>query len=373
MKILTAAYYEFVKNIRDIRMAAILLVFPIITVYILGNAVGNFFSTDVVNKIPVGYVNEDSGLIGEEFDEFVKQQEISDRLEIINYDDKDLAEGDIDNGKIDVMIYLPNNLSEEILKENNQSIELYGKKNIEFVESLTNSFISTYNTLNAVISVSGRPVLPNSEGSIKRIFYTKDAKMPTMVDYYSVLTLLQVLIIGAIFGVFIVTRGTDTDMHIRIHSLPVSRWALIIGRILGSTVYLLLSAIVVILFTKYVYQANWDGNLLIILGTLTIFSIMAVGIGALIGSLIPSFSTSLMIVLLLMIFFGTISGAVSPASTGGIGIISPNFHAKILIFGTIYGYSKDIMKEAALLLIGGTMVIYSMLAIFIGRTKYDNI
>jgi ABC-2 type transport system permease protein len=373
MRFLTAAYYEFLKNAKDIKMLGILLVFPIITVYILGNAVGQFFTMDTTEKIPVGYINEDTGSIGKEFDKFMENQEIKDRLDIVVYTDKDQGQKAIDDGKIDGAIYLSKNLSESILAGHNGSISVYGKKNLELIENLTGGFITSYNSLNAVIKISGTPVTLEREGTIERIHYTKDSKMPSMVDYYSVLTLLQVLIVGAIFGVFIVARDDNSDMHIRIHSLPVSRWTLTLGKISGSTVYLFLSSIAVILFTKYVYGANWRGNSFIILGTLLVFCIISVGIGVLTGSLIKSSSVSLMVIFLLMIFFGTVSGAISPATTGGVGIISPNFHAKILIFGTIYGYSKQVMAEAGLWLGGITVLIYGIFAIMARRAKYDHI
>lgn len=372
MKILTAAYYEFLKNIRDIKMAAILLIFPIITVYILGNAVGSFFSGDI-DRIPVDYVNKDKGIIGAEFDKFLHNKQIKEKLEIISYMNKEDGQKAINEGIVDAMIYLPSNLSKEIIKGNRQSIILSGKKNVEFLESITSGFISSYNSLHAVISVSGKPVLPSNKENVKRIFYTNDAAMPNTIDYYSVLTLLQMLIIGGIFGVFIVTRSANSDMHIRINSLPVSRWKLITGRVVGSTIYLFSSAIVFILVTKYIYNANWGGNIFIILGTLLAFCAIAVGIGILIGVLVPSFTTALMIILLLTMFFGTVSGAITPINSSDISIITPNYHAKILLFGTIYGYSKQVMIESTLWLIGFIAVIYGFSTFLIREAKYDNI
>jgi ABC-2 type transport system permease protein len=373
MKVLIAAYYEFIKNIRDIKMLAVLIIFPMITTVILGNSVGKFLSKDSSKRITVGYINKDTGSVGNEFEKFLNSTEIKKRIEIVNFSDKSLGLTAIDNGKINTMIYLARGLSQEVQAGKKQSILIYGKNNVEFVESLVDSFTSIENAVNAVVSTGG-VLKTNSGSSIKRIFYTKDAKMPKPIDYYAVLNLLQMLILGGIFGVFITTRDYGSDMHIRIHSLPVSRWTLVGGRILGSVNFLFLSSIIIMMFTKFVLGANWDGNIFIILGTLYVFCSISVGLGVLIGFFIHNFSTALMLLLILMMFFSTVSGAISPSVTNlNLGVLAPNYHAKLMIFGTIYGYSRQVMQNAALWLGGFMLMIYGICGVVIGRAKNDNI
>lgn len=374
MKLLAAAYYEFKKNIRDIKMIAFILFFPIMATYILGNAVGNFFENDTASRIKIGYVNMDNGKIGKEFDSFLQSKEIQKRLSISDFNSKKEGQEAIEKGRVDSVIYIPEALSEDIQKGNKKNIELYGKKNIEFVESLTRGFVSGYNTLSAVIISGGKPDFAARESSIKRIFYTKNARTPRMIDYYAVLELLMIIIIGAMFGVAITTKDEATDMHIRIHSLPIRKASIVFGRVLGSSIFLFLCSIVVMMFTKFVYHVNWNGNMVIILGTLFTVALIVVGLGVLIGALVPGFGSSLMIVLLLLMIFGVVSGAISPVSTNNvIAMFTPNYHAKVLIFGSIYGYSKEIMLQSALWLLGMLSVIYLMVAAFIGRGKYGNI
>lgn len=374
MKILSIMYYEFLKNAADKRMLMVWLLTPIIMIAILGNAVDNYFTNDLIDKIPIGYISEDKGVIGEAFHAFLENEEIKERLDIISFNDKTVAEKAVGEGRIDALVYLPDRLSIEVGNGNPQSIMIFGKKNVEFMEGLVKGFISTYNTISSIISVEGNPVEFGSEKNIERIFYsTKETKTPRSLDYYSVLTLLQVLIMGAILGVYIVSKPDDSDMHIRVHALPINKWTLIGGRILGSVSFLLMISAMVMLVTKYLYKTNWDGNFLIIFGALLVFCTIVVGIGILVGALIRSNSVALMIVLLMMMFFGTISGAVSPATTGGIGFLSPNFHTKILIFGTIYDYPKQVMTEAAIWLGGFLIAIYGLLVVMVRRLRYDNI
>lgn len=374
MKILIAAYYEFMKNMRDIKMLACLLIFPIVITYMLGNALGGYLSTDIEDKIPVGYINQDNGVIGKEFDTFLKSTEIQKRLIITTFKNDTEARIAADTGKVDAVISIPAGLSEKLMKGNKASIDLYGKKNIEFIETLARSFISSYNAVNSIISLGEKPLHADTQSSITKINYTKDSKMPQIIDYYAVLELLNVLILGGVFGILIVTKSQNSDMHIRTHALPTSKFTLTSGRILGSSMFLTVISLVIIAFTKYVFHVNWNGNILIIMGTMFLFSLISVGIGVLTGTLIPGFSTSLMIVLLLMMTFGIVSGAISPSVANGfIGMLTPNYHAKILILGTIYGYQKGIMLESVAWLLCFITVIYGLSAIVTRRRSYDNI
>lgn len=373
MKILVAAYYEFIKNIRDIKMLTLLLIFPILITYILGNAVGGYLNADIKDRIPIGYINEDIGQVSKEYDSFLQNEEIRNRLNIIEFKSKDEAQGALDNGKIDAVIYIPYNLTENLKKGKHSSIEIYGKKNLEFIESITGGFVSSYNAVNTVISSGNMPSKVDSS-SIQRIHYTKASKLPSIMDYYAVLQLFNVLILGSIFGLLIISKDDNSDMHIRVSSLPTKKLTITIGRILGSSLFLFFISIIIVLFTKYVYHVNWDGNMLIILGTLLIFSIISVGLGVLVKILVPGFSSALMIILLLMMFFGVVSGAVSPVyASGKISLLSPNYHAKLIIFGTIYGYSRAIMLKSAAYLLGFIALIYGTCGVLMGRAKYDYI
>ncbi|MDP4088705.1 MAG: ABC transporter permease [Bacillota bacterium] len=375
MKILVSAYYEFIKNLRDIKMFALLVVAPLIMIPILGNSIQGYFSGDIDKKIAVGYICQDNGIVGQEFDSFLGNGEISKRLDLKKY--SNLAEGQegLKDNKVEALIYLPEGLSQSVSSDLRETIQIYGDKNVELISSIVKGFTASYNAVKAAALIGGNPTAEfKTDSSIERIVYTEDGTNPRAIDYYGVLTLLQMMIIGAIFGVFITTKDYGTDIHIRIHSLPVKKGTLIFGRIIGSGAYVFLGALITMISTKFLYGVNWNGNPVIILGTILVFSFTAVGLGVLIGSLVSGFSTALMIVLLLMIFFGTFSGAISPASVNDtVKNFIPNYHAKVLLFGTIYGYSRQVMVEAAIWLAGIMIVVYGAAWIAVRRDRYDNI
>lgn len=375
MKVLTAAYFEFIKNIRDVKMFIFLVITPIVTTFILGTAIESYFSNDISNQISVGYINEDKGSVGQSFEQLLKNEDVGKRLKVIKFTDKSEGDKALKEGRIEALVILVKDLTESLNSENKKAIQLYGKKNVEFVESILEGYASSFNAEIAMASIGGTQDLEGEQNNnITRIFYTKDKITVSAMDYYAVLVLLQMLILGAIFGVFITSKNYETDMHIRIHSLPVGKEYLILGRVIGSVAYLFIGAIITILSTQYIYGVNWNGNPLVIGAAVLIFCIIAIGLGIVIGLLIENLSTSLMIILLIMIFFGTFSGSVSPASINeSVNFLIPNYHAKILLFGTIYGYSKQVMLESVLWLMGITIVIYSIAGLIIRRDRYDNI
>lgn len=374
MKVLIAAYYEFVKNLRDLKMVLVFTVFPIITILILGTVIQSEFSREIEQKISVGYLNEDTGVIGSQFDRFINSKDILKQLEVKKYKNLDEGQQALENGEINTFIVLPDKLSQDINQEGKLSIQLNGGKNVEFVESLMESFTRTYNAVDAVITQGGIPQAEVSENNLTRIFYGKSSEAPRAIDYYSVLTLLQMLVVGAIFGIYIVRKEDGSDLQIRMHTLPVSRWALILGRVLGSVVYLTLTSGITIIATSVLYHSNWNGNPLVILATIIAFCSITVGIGILIGLFVKDFPTSLILVMILMIFYGTFSGSISPQSTNHtLGFLVPNYHAKILLFGTIHGYPVEMMAEASYWLLGMMAVIYGIAALALRRNRYDHI
>lgn len=372
MKFITAAWYEFIKNIRDIKMIAIMIVFPLITIYLIGSAVQGFFVPEDMPKINVAYINQDNGAVGQGLDDLINTPELKNSLKITTFEDFEQGRRAVDDGRCSVMIWLPDSLTEELLQGVNKKILLYGTTDMEFIEILLNNFTSAFNANIAVINAGGIPVQINAAG-VKGVNVSKYEEYPNLTDYYAVLVLLQILVVGSIFGSYITAKSFGSDIHIRIHSLPVNRWTLLFGRISGSVAYLLSVSTAIILFTKFIYGVNWNGNLPVMIGTIALFCFIMVGIGLLCGMIFKKISVSIMVALILMFFFGMVSGSVSPRSgVVELGFLSPNYYAKILMFGSVYGYSEKIMINSALWLLGIAVAVYCAVIVLIRRIKYDN-
>lgn len=374
MNFLIAAWYEFLKNVRDVKMVAIMVVFPIITIYMLGTAVAGFFSKDVKPGFEIAYVNLDDGAVGSAFGTFLENKDISSRLDVKAYPGMEQAKQAVDDGRADAMVYLPQGLTQAVARGEKQAITLYGKDALAFVDTLVSGFASGFNTQSAIARTAGHPVEIAAENSVERVSRIKNDAVPSLKDYYAVLVLLQILVAGGIFGVYVTTRNYGSDMHIRIHALPVNKWTLLYGRLLGSTVYLCLTTAVIIAVTGAAFGINWGGNALVMAGTILLFCFLMVGIGAIFGRVFGKFTTAVMAVLALLFFFGVASGAVSPTSgVTALAFLTPNYYAKVLLFGSIYGYPAGVMAQSALWLAALAAVTYGALTALMRRNDYDNL
>lgn len=374
MKFHAVAYYEFIKNIRDLKMAMILIIFPIIMILIIGNALGSIFDREMTVSIKSGYVNNGTGVTAKTFNEYLNGNEIKDKLELIRFSNEASGQEALKKNEIDTLILLPDDIDSRLAEGKKQFIRLYGNEKLTFVENLVKSYTDLNNAYNALLSVKGIPVEVQGGSVLKRIYYNKDAATPNSISYYSVLTLLQLLFMGSMFGINITSKTHASDIHVRIHSLPLSGLVMTGGRVAGSTLYLVLASVFTIAVSKYVYHANWDGNLAVIIGTMLLFCMLTVGMGMILGLLFKGYSMALMSTLILMLFFASIAGAFTPSSSiAFLSGVSPMYHAKILLFGTIYGYSGQIMMEALLWLSAQTFAVFGLAAFLSRRVRYDNI
>lgn len=373
MKVLWSAYYEFIRNIRDIRVLVALIAFPISIILILGTAFNDKLTEDFKEKIPVGYVILDNGEAGKSFVTLLGTSEVSKLLDVKSYKMESDAISDIDKGKIDNYIVIRENTTQKLQAGEKAIINLEGKKNIELVQTILEGYIAKSNAYSTAMNINQNSVSIEPTKYFERIEPLNN-KLPKAIDYYSVLTLLQIIMLGSILGIFIINRDRDTNIHIRLYSLPISKWTIIYGRVLGSSLFLFVSCIVTVIFTKYVYNANWDGNLLLIGAALMAFSFLCIGIGIMIAAFTKNMLTAMGISFLMMFVTSSAGGTISPSvAIESLNIINPIYYAKVMLFGTLYNYPSQIMLKAAFGLLVLIVVVYMLSFLKLRRVNYDNI
>jgi len=373
-KILTITYYEILKNIRDIKMLFIIIVSPIILIFILGSSVGAFLTLEYMPTPVVGYVNLDQGEMSQHFKSFIFSNEVIEIMETKEFSNSVEADLAMENGEVDCIIFINDQFSFHLMNNEEAQIEVYGKGNSSYVEAVVNNYINIYNLSIALIQNDIEPISEYNQVQLERGQLNTNSSYPNAIDYYSVQTLLQILLLCSVFGISIILRDYDQGLKLRINSTPVTKFELISGRMMGSIFYSFISAMVIILFSKFVYGANWNGNSLIIGLSILLFVIIAVGFGVLIASITKHYTTSFGVLALISFVLPAASGAFSPKSTVKvIGLISPNYYAKNIIFGTIYDYPKSVILNGfiGLCLIG--IIIYGLIIFFERRNHYATI
>ncbi|MDF2700469.1 MAG: transporter permease, partial [Haloplasmataceae bacterium] len=110
-KIVSIAFFEIKKNVRDIKMLLLLVVTPIITIFILGKSLDAFLTMESMPTPLVGYVNHDEGNLSDSFDSFIKSNEIKDIIEILEYETQEEAAVALEKGNVNCIIFINNNFS----------------------------------------------------------------------------------------------------------------------------------------------------------------------------------------------------------------------------------------------------------------------
>lgn len=377
MKILWSAYYEFLKQIRDIRILIALIVFPISIIVLLGTAFDNKLTEDFKEKVKTGYIILDEGQVGKGLEQMLETDEIKKIIRTKSYVNEIDAISAMKTGKIDNYFVVEENSTKAIMNGKPAAIRLEGRKNIELVQTVLNSYISKSNAIAVASGISGdRIKLEDHSGNpnyFERIIPAA-AKLPRAIDYYSVLTLLMVVSEGAILGIFIVSKNPGSNIQIRLYSLPTSQWTIICGNILGSSMFLFLSCIVTVIFTKFVYGANWDGNIALIGVALLIFSFLCIGMGVMLHLFINSLASAMGLALLLTVVMSNAGGGITPATAlQSLNIVNPIYYAKVFIFGILYNYPDRVLLRSAAGLLAVTAAVYAAAFLKLRRVNYDNI
>lgn len=196
---------------------------------------------------------------------------------------------------------------------------------------------------------------------------------PIGIDYYCVQTLLQMLVLGGIVGVFSMLEDVDKNTYIRLKSSPVTEIRIMIARLAANICYLFTIAVMIIGLSAFLFGANWSGNYGIIAIAILLHVTIVTGLGMFVGLVSKSISVSIGIMIIFQIIFSKLSGAFGPEPTTGIlSYMSPNVHAKNLLYGTIYQGSHGLMIESMVALIIILLVIFVSFCMVYGWNRREN-
>ena len=339
--------------------AAILIVFPIAIIFILGNALSSYISIDLeLEPAPVAVVADTGGRLAT----FLESDEISRFLEP-EFMDKESAEGFAADGSYAAVFIEENGDISAICPPGNG---MYSK--------LALSIIDSYKQIGSaatIAAMNGRDVnsLLGIEPSVRDVPLGK--RIPNAIDYYAVTMLVMILLYTGMSGMEMFGKGLLSDTGRRTRVSPISKAALIGGLLAASTVTSFLQGLVTFLFTGIVYGVYWGERIPLVL--LTLFGVVL-------------FSQSLCIFLLLAIRHeGAVAGLVQAVffvmtfvSSGYMKIsfgeadkilqYTPNSMAHTVIFGAVFGGNEAKMTLCLLLLFGVSLVLF-ILAYISGRRR----
>lgn len=380
MNILNITYYGIIRNFRDKQSLSLMILLPLLSTLILGSALNATFNISSIGKVTIGYLNQDDGLAGEAFNQFISSEEVKSFIELKEISSYEEGVSLIRNRKASSIIIIESDFSQKLGSRDKANIKVYNSQYSNYrasiVKDLVDSFINTSNSMDIIKELDGEDFVPVTSNNIEEIPISITGKLPRAIDYYAVTMLVMSIMYGTLYGSFAVAEDELLRTEIRLKSSPVKNYQLFSGRLLGTIVTLVLEILIMIGFTKFVYKVNWGNNMPFILFTCFSATVMVVGIGIMAYSIFKDANRASGILNLTVIVFTFLGGGYFPLSGFGpkmkelASYISPNYMIQQVIFNNIYGGNQT-ESQKYLIAIWSITIVSFIASSLVGRRKIE--
>lgn len=354
MSIFTVAYYDILRFLRDRKTLIEMVLLPIILILILGTALDKAFDVNHLDKIDVLYVNEDKGRVSGSFDEFLDNKEVKDVLNCKEIESLDEAKKLLSERKTEAIIYVGEGFSDRVLKGEKSNIELYTYDNTKFkfsiVENLVKSYVEGFNGVEAIYRMSGVSSGNDREFQREQVVEEEnisiEGKKPRAIDYYAVTMLIMIMMYGASYGVEAAGESYMMAVGRRIGTTPIKPYENFIGKLLAIVFTLSWQFTALILFSKFIYKANFGQNIPMIIFICFSLVILTTSLGVGLCMIFKSKQVANRVLEIIIPIFTFISGGYVPMNFPNMKVLSkimnviPNNLAQKSIFNVVYGGSN---------------------------------
>lgn len=332
-------------NLRDKKVLLMMMLLPIVLIIILGSALKSAYSVKDLGKTAVCYLNSDSKEASKNFDDFLKNKEIKKILDVKGV--KSYSEGKklVDTGKVTAMMYINDSYTENFNNDKKSKIQIYENEKSTLRNGIVKSVIDSYNDAANTIMTTSKLTRARTNyiesDSVNENYISIKGKNPSAIDYYSVTMLVMILLYGANYGASEIQNLFYDHIGKRIKGTGITTFQHLIGVVFGAIFTILLQALVLVLFTKYVYGSNWGDNPLIVIGVMAAMSIFSTAMGILFMSFTGDDKKASALISIVTPILTFVSGGYYKIGLSDNPIVKyvPNQLAQSTLFNSIYGGS----------------------------------
>jgi len=377
MKMLNIAYYTFIRILRDRKSMALMLLMPVMLILILGTALNSAFEVSNIEKTKVYYINNDKGDIAKSFEAVIKSKEIKEMLEFIKTDEKETALNDVKTGKAAALIMIDSGVTDNIYSGESAEITVFEDANSYYGPLVVENFVKSFaNGINAGIAtqmLDNPNVTYGQKNMIDNKPVSASGKIPKAMDYYAVTMLVLIIMYGSLYGLFGFGDDYLGSMRTRLLSSPVNLFSHLSGKLIGTISSVFAQAFVLILFTKYVYKANWGTNVFEIILITLVLCIFTTAIGIMLVILIKNKDAAGALMQTIIPVMTFISGGYFKIITDNkvyntIKMFMPSNLGQTAYFNSIYGDTPD-QTYFCLAVLGIMIAIIIAVSSVVGRRR----
>jgi len=347
MRIFTIMLKEIKEILNEKQVMALMILLPIVLIGILGFA---FSSTSDIKlgDIKIIYTDEGDKTLSQGFNTFIKE---TDKMGVKFVEIKDVDKGisEIEKRKYDGYVFLK---GKDITFYKNAQ----GDIKTEIAASMIDSFADTFKGMTA-IALENPAFLKNSgdinlnEEFVKITSIDRKVKQ-TSFDYYSVTMLTLIILYGAMSGVFSIDMERTKKTGRRILASPVKKYEILIGKVLGVTFSIFIQALIIVLFSKYVFGANWGKDIVTVFMIIISEIILVMSFGVSLGFIIKNGPAAEGLLNAIIPFIAFLGGSYYPVKEMGSQFIeklsnfSPVTWTNTAIFNVILGGNYQYVPKA---------------------------
>lgn len=336
---------ELKQFVRNKRVLFMMLIFPILLITILGNALKNVMgdseTVSVFKNVKILYYYDDDSKYKELIDGFVTYGEDNLKITFEKIDN-------VEDGKTKVA----DSYNGFIVSEGDKDTIYFYKNQLDnigagYVEKTLNSFVERYNLIVEIYKVNpmGMAQVSNDKSEeYTNLSSINPNRVPSSIDYYSVAELTMIIMYLTTTMLFAVKRERIDKTEDRILITPVSTSTLILAKVLSGVVIGVVQCIIVYLFSRFVLDAYWGDNLLKVFGILIAFIFMNVMIGTGFAFMFKDSRAAESIINILIYVLVALGGGYFPIESfqnnelmSEVIKISPVYWANTSIFENVFG------------------------------------
>ena len=366
------------RQLKDRESYTMLMLFPIILILVLGTALGGAFKPANIGSIKIMYLNEDSGMIGSQLDEFIQSEEIGKYLSVQKADSVEDGRSAVSGGTVKAFVHIGPDYTDDILAgeyaDINILIQTSSFVDLAVIEGIFDGFNNGIGAVNAMLRTGIEIVEPEMVEATENISVSKNGRLPGAFDYYAVTMLVMTLMYGTLYGGLGIGEVFFENMGKRIHTTPVNKFKLYSAAICSFVTTIFIQGMIILFFTKFVYGAYWGDNIPFLMLIILSMSFFTISLGILVGMIARDNKITVAILQTLVPISTFISSGFfkfqmpDPVIRNLIQSVVPNAMAQTAIFNTIYGGPADETGKLIItMLIAG--IIFITGAVFAGRRK----
>ncbi|HEU4962710.1 MAG TPA: ABC transporter permease [Bacilli bacterium] len=375
MNILTQIYYTGKRILLDPKPIFIRLLTFMVIILILGTAFQNTFNITSLDKVKIAYSNEDSGQIGELFiDSMVNADEIKSLAEFDELASLDEGKETLNDEKADAFIYIPEDFSKQQATDGkSKTFDVYLAKSTgvdaTVVRNVVDSLVNGMNTATVVGAMTHGKQLDTSDSdtSLKEEPLS-NSKSATAMGYYAIAMLLMFLLRGQEYGAAGVGEDYLGTLGDRLKLSPIKPYEQYLGKAIGLALVTFLQGMVILLFTKYVYDVDWGDHFGVIVLIVFVFSLLTTTLGGMLTILTKDAGKADSITNIVTLASTFLVGGFVIVDFGPAAMIAPSYYAKAAIFNVVYNDKLDL----AFVNIGeilGITLLFAVISIVVSRRK----